>query len=199
MATTLRPGRVARQTLLPLVASKVTLGRILPGRSGARTGLTLPAQESPLLALPVALLLALTLVVNLFAARESKLDLSDAARIEIHFQRHERHALPLDRAKQAGYLAGVQQELAGPRRRLPVALSLCVFADMGVDQIELASLIGGIGFGNVGLASAERLHLRAKQHDAGFELLLDVVVEARLPILGNELAALALRRHHVTC
>ena len=31
--------------------------------------------------------------------------------------------------------------------------------------------------------------------DAGLELLPDVVVEARLPVLGDELAALALRRH----
>src|SRR6185437_15787920 len=79
--------------------------------------------------------------LNLLAACQSKLDLGDAARIEIHLERYERHALSLDGAKQTCDLARMQQELAGPRRRMAVPHSLRVFADMSVDQIDLACLV----------------------------------------------------------
>ena len=70
---------------------------------------------------------------------------------------------------------------------MTVAAGLDIFGDVGVDQIELAALARGIGVGDIGLARAQRLHLGAGQRDAGLKLLLDVVVEARLPVLGDEL------------
>ena len=80
------------------------------------------------------------------------------------------------------------------------AAGLGIFGNMRVDEVQLAALARGVGVGDVGLAGAERLDLRAEQRDAGLEFLLDLVVEARLSILGDELAALglALRRHDVT-
>ncbi len=81
---------------------------------------------------------------------------------------------------------------------MTVAAGLHIFGDVGVDQVKLAAFARRVGVGDIGLARAQRLHLGAGQRDARLELLLDVVVEARLPVLGDELAALALRRHHVT-
>src|SRR3990170_1447222 len=161
-------------------------------------GLPLLAHEAAFLTLPIALLLGLALVMQLLALGQAKLHLGDPARIEIELERNDRHALPLNGAGETPNLFPVQQKLAAPRRSMTAAASLGVLGDVGVDQIKLAALARGIGVRDIGPAGAERLYLGAHQRDARLELLLDVVVEARLPVLGDELAALALRRHDVT-
>ena len=105
---------------------------------------------------------------------------------------------PLDRAREPVDLALVQQQLARPRGLMRVAAGLRVFGDMGVDQVErAAAFVRRIGVGDIGLAGAQRLHLRAGQHEAGLERVLDRIVEAGLAVLGDELAALALLRHRL--
>src|SRR5437868_3357173 len=64
------------------------------------------------LARPVALLLGLALVVQLLALGERDLDLGATLVVEIDLQRHDRHALALDRSHQLVDLPPVQQELA---------------------------------------------------------------------------------------
>ena len=61
-----------------------------------------------------------------------------------------------------------------------------IFGDIGVDQEDLAVLRLGIGFRDGGLAGAQRLHLRAHQHDARFERGLDGIGVARLAVVGDD-------------
>ena len=71
--------------------------------------------------------------------------------------------------------------------------------DVAVDQPQLGAFDGGVAFGDVGLALAQRLDLGAFQHDAGLEVVLDEVVVAGLAVLGRDAAARALlfRGHRI--
>src|SRR5258707_846418 len=71
---------------------------------GIMRSVLLPQQPAAL-AGPVAFLFALALVVQLLALGERNLDLGAAFVVEIDFQRHDRHALALDRADQLVDLA----------------------------------------------------------------------------------------------
>ena len=71
------------------------------------------------------------------------------------------------------------------------AAGLQVFGDVGIDQPDLAAARVGIGLGDRRLAGAQRLDLAAGQRDAGLELLADLVVEARLAVLRDDLEASA--------
>ncbi len=77
---------------------------------------------------------------------ERELDLGAALLVEIELERHERHALALDRAGKLVDLAPVQQQLARALGRMVEAAALQVFRDIGVDQPELAAAGIGIGF-----------------------------------------------------
>ncbi len=48
-----------------------------------------------------------------------------------------------------------------------------VLRDIGVDQVERAVALGGIGFVDAGLALAQHLHLGSGQHHAGLQRILD--------------------------
>src|SRR5712671_1252678 len=61
--------------------------------------LALGPQQPSALPLPAALFLGFTLVVQLLAARERKLELGAALQVEIKLERHEGHALALDRTQ----------------------------------------------------------------------------------------------------
>ena len=77
-----------------------------------------------------------------------------------------------------------------------VAPALRVFGDMRIDQKELAAaFVGSVGIADIRLAGAQRFDFRAGEHQACLELVFDRVVEPRLAVLGDELAALALLRH----
>src|SRR5260221_495739 len=98
------------------MSSCVSCGKIsIPIRRSVICSILLPQQPAAL-AGPVALLLALALVVQLLALGERNLDLGAAFVVEIDFQRHDRHALALDRAHQLVDLTLMQQELAWPLR-----------------------------------------------------------------------------------
>ena len=79
--------------------------RILAYPLGDGSVLPLLPQQAAALALPGALLLRLALVVKLFAARQSQLDLGAAPLVEIELERHQRHALALHRADELVDLA----------------------------------------------------------------------------------------------
>src|SRR5437879_13522313 len=121
------------------MSSCVSRGKIsIPIRRSAMALIFLPQQPAAL-AGPVALLLALALVVQLLALRERNLDLRAAFVVEIDFQRHDRHALALDRADQLVDLALMQQELAWPLRLMVEAAGLLVLRVVGVAQQQLAA------------------------------------------------------------
>src|ERR1043165_5107412 len=106
--------------------------------------LTRPMAQQPcLLALPVAFLLALALVDLALALGEAKLDLGDAAVVEIDRERHQRDAGALGGADQPVDLALLQQQLAGASRRVAEMLGRLVFREIGVVEEELAVLLGG--------------------------------------------------------
>src|SRR3546814_3302229 len=61
------------------------------------------------------------------------------------------------------------------------------FGDVAVDQPNLIAFHLGIAFGDRPFAETQRLHLGALQRDARLEHLLDRIVEARAPVLGDDL------------
>ena len=67
------------------------------------------------------------------------------------------------------------------------APGLQIFDDVGIDQPDFATPCVRIGFGNRRLAVAQRFDLAAGQCNAGLEFLADLVVEARLAVLGHDL------------
>src|SRR6476660_9908515 len=74
--------------------------------------LPLGAQQAASLAFPAALLLGFALIVQLFAARERKLNLGTAFFIEIQLEGDEGHPLAFDCADELVDLAAVQEQLA---------------------------------------------------------------------------------------
>ena len=77
--------------------------------------------------------------------------------------------------------------------RLVIDPRRLVFRDMGVDEIERAVLLGGIGLVDAGLALAQHLHLGPGQHHAGLDRILDQVVVPRLAVLRRIFVGLASR------
>src|SRR5262249_12257341 len=75
---------------------------------------------------------------------------------------------------------------------------LLVLGDVRVDQEDAALLGAGVALGDIGVAGAQRLHLGAGELDAGLQGVLDVVVEARAPALGDALAAVVALGSHGT-
>src|SRR6266516_4668276 len=154
--------------------------------------LALSPQQPSALPLPAAFLLGLALVVQLLAPCKRQLELGAALLVEIELERHQRHSFPLDRTHELIDLAAVKQELAGALGRMVEAAALQIFRNIGVDPPDLAAARIRIRFGNGRLAAAQRLHLGAGERDAGLERLADLVVEARLAIVGDD-ANLAVR------
>src|SRR6516225_4747548 len=142
-------------------------------------------QQPSALPLPAALLLGLALVVQLLAAGERKLEFGAALVVEIELERHQRHSLALDRADELVDLAAVQEELAQALGGVVEAAALQVFRDVGVDQPDLAVTRIGIGFRDGRLAAAQRFDLCAGEREPDLEGLADLVVEARLAIVGD--------------
>ena len=104
-------------------------------------------------------------------------------------ERHDREALGLGLAQQLVDLAPVEQQLAG-------ALWLVVEADvrrpprgdMEADDPGLVALDARVGVREAHLLVADALDLRAAQHDAGLEGVLDAVVVAGSSVPGDGVA-----------
>ena len=69
-----------------------------------------------------------------------------------------------------------------------------VFRDVGVDEVKLAALLVGIGFGDAGAALAQRLDLGPVQDQPGLERILDQVIVPRAPVQRG----VAVGRPHLT-
>src|SRR5262249_56858751 len=96
--------------------------------------LTVGPQAPSALPLPAALFLGFTLVVQLLAARERKLEFGAALLVEIKLERDQGHALALDGAHKLIDLAAVKQELAHALGRMVETAALQVFRNIGVDE-----------------------------------------------------------------
>src|SRR6185312_10313311 len=164
-------------------------------RSRTVLGQIAVAQRARLLALPVLVALGGALVGLLLAARETDLDLGDAALVEVDRQRHQCHALAFRRAQQLVALLAVEQQLARPPFLVVEAVGRFVYRDMGIEQPQLALHLAGIGFRDAGMAAAQALHLAAQQHDAGLQRLVDEVIVAGAAILRDETIGAA--HHHL--
>src|SRR5262245_64845896 len=80
------------------------------------------------------------------------------------------------------------------------AAALQVFWNIGVDQPDLAAARIGVGLRDRRLAAAQRLNLRAGEREADLEGLADLVVEARLAIVGDHAnLAVRFRGHPASC
>ena len=103
-------------------------------------------------------------------------------------ERHDRAPGPLDFLRQLRQLPLRDQQFAlAARLVLKKAPGLSVFGNIGVDQIEPIVLERRIALRDVGLPFAQRLHLGAGQHDAGFHHVLDIIFKARPPVFGDRL------------
>src|SRR5215470_11931425 len=79
------------------------------------------------------------------------------------------------------------------------AAGLQVFGNVGVEQPDLASARVGVGFPDARLAAPQRLDLAAGERNAGLEHLADLVVEARLAVVGDDPQfAVCFRRHQIS-
>src|SRR6218665_63685 len=83
-------------------------------------------------------------------------------------------------------LLAVQEQLAAPQGLVGEEAGGVVDADVGVEQIQLAALGQGIGVREVGRPGPERLHLAAREHQAGLHLLVHGVAGASLAILRDD-------------
>ena len=84
-------------------------------------------------------------------------------------------------------LALRQQQLTAAARLVIEAVCLQIFRQIGIDQPHLAALIRGVGFGDIGLALAQRLDLGAGQNQTGLVGIDDLVVEAGLAVFRDNL------------
>ncbi|MND67168.1 hypothetical protein D3C80_585740 [compost metagenome] len=130
--------------------------------------------------------------MQLLALGECELQLGPALFVEIDFQRHERHAFAVDAVTQTTDLALRQEQLAAAARLVVEAVGLQIFRQVAVDQPDLLAFVRRIGFGDIGLAVAQRLHLGTSQHQACLIGVDDLVVEPGLAVFRNDLVDHAL-------
>src|SRR3546814_14173713 len=86
-------------------------------------------------------------------------------------------------------LTPVEQQLARTPRFVIVPIAVTEFGNITVDQPNLIAFHLGIALGDGALAEAQRFDLGPLQRDPRLEHLLDRIVEARAPVLGDNLLA----------
>src|SRR5213082_3211554 len=112
-----------------------------------------------MLALPVALLLGVSLVVLGLALGNRDLGLH-AASLVVEIERNQGEALLLDLADQAPDLLLVHQQLLGPvRLRLDMRRGAAERIDAAADEPELAVADDDVAVAELDLAGADRLDL----------------------------------------
>src|SRR5579864_2991817 len=144
------------------------------------TGLAAPSQLALDLPARIALGDVAPLVVQFLASCERELDLH-AAVLEVHPRRHDGHALLAHLSIQSVDLAPVQQELARAFRIVVGAVPLHVLTDVDAVEPRLAAFHVGVRALERRLPLAQRLHLRAGEHEAGLDAVAEVVVVTRAP------------------
>src|SRR3546814_10528612 len=98
-----------------------------------------------------------------------------------------RHALPHHARVHLVDLTPVEQQLARTPRFVIVPIAVTEFGNITVDQPNLIAFHLGIALGDGALAEAQRFDLGPLQRDPRLEHLLDRIVEARAPVLGDNL------------
>ena len=93
----------------------------------------------------------------------------------------------VDRALEPGDFTVLEQELALPPWLMVQAVPVAVFGDVTVDQPYLVAFNRGIAFSDRTFAAAERFHFGAGELDSSLEPILNEIVEARPPVLGDDL------------
>src|SRR5919202_1090570 len=149
----------------------------------------------------VARLDRLALVEAVLAARERDLDLRAGAG-EVDPRRHEREAALVDAPDQPLDLALVGEQLARALGLVVLPARRPIRRDVDVVQPQLAVADARVAVLELGLARAQRLHLGALEHDAGLELVEELVavggVAVRRHVARRRLALLAGLRHEVS-
>src|SRR4051812_34791841 len=163
-----------------------------PRRSSVADALEVAADG--LLLLPVGGPLGdrLALVPRLLALGEGDLDLRPAV-VEVQREGNDGQALLRHLPVELGDLVAVQQQLALAPRGVVGPGALGVLGDVHRVEPGLAALDVHEAVDEGRATLAQRLHLGAREHQAGLVGVLDVVVVARLLVLRDELAPLFLR------
>src|SRR6185312_4543892 len=138
------------------------------------------------LTLALPLLGVFTFVPALLAVDQGQLGLH-APLLFIQRQGHQRAPFLANLSGQALDLAPVEQQLALAARVVVALIGEGVHADVHLVQPGLATVEIGEGVDQGHLPGADRLDLRADQHDAGFQRLVDVVLVTRLLVAGEHL------------
>lgn len=118
------------------------------------------------------------LIPFLFPFGEGKLHLRYAAAVEIHAQRDERVTFLMHLADQTPNFFAVQEQLARPRRLVIPAVSEFIRADVHVVEPHFAIFYASEAVANVGCGGTQGLHFSAREHNARFEGLMNMVVVA---------------------
>src|SRR5206468_4069044 len=108
-----------------------------------------------------------------------------AAVLRVDAQRHDGVTLRRGPALEERDLALVQEELPRAERLVVLATGMRPRRDVDPAQPGLALLDPRVAVPQVRMTRAERLDLRAGQAEPGLDPLLDGVVEARPPVVGE--------------
>src|SRR5580765_223690 len=128
----------------------------------------------------------LALVVVLLASGEADCHLH-AAVLEIHANRHERHAALHGLANQLSDLVAMEQQLAAPERFVVRVPAVAVRADVHVVQKHFPIFDSGEAVAQVDAPFTDRFHFGAEQHHTRLETLEQVVVVAGLAVFSDAL------------
>ncbi len=143
------------------------------------------AQQPLLLTAPITLGLGLALVVVFLALGGRNLQLHQTTVVKIHHQWHKGHALAFGRIPQAGQLAPADQELALAPFLMGKHCAV-IGGDIGIGQPKFAVVNTCIAVRDIGLARAQGFDLGAGQDDTDLEIILDGIIIARTPIIGDD-------------
>jgi hypothetical protein len=105
---------------------------------------------------------------------------------EVNPQGHKRQALGVKFSFQLVNLLLPQEQFPRSEGSMVIWPSRKIFADMAIQEPDLAAANDGIGVPQVGLALAEGFHLGPKQHHARFQLLKKVIIVGGGAVLGHD-------------
>ncbi len=100
-----------------------------------------------------------TLVIQLFAAAETDLNLDEAV-LEIHAERNQRESLGLQGAAQLVQFGAVQEELPVPERIAVENIPLFIRIDMHAVNVALSVFDAAPGFFNGAVSCPDGFHLK---------------------------------------
>ena len=106
--------------------------------------------------------------------------------LEIELERDQGKAFFFGFADQAPDFPPVQEEFTGAGGVGGIGGGKGVGADVGVVQIDLAFLNPGKAIVNIGLSQADRFNFGAGEDDAGFDHIVDKIIEVGFAILTDD-------------